>query len=251
LLMCIALMIAVAIVSRRRNYAPSRSTKATRGELGQQLMASFWALLLPFGILLGLRFGVFTPTEAGAAAVLYAVVIGAFIYRELRWAHVPAILMESALATAGIMFIICSAVAFSSYLNWEGIPKTVATLLTDTISSPWVMLLLINILLLVIGTFFEGSSAMIVMAPLFVPVILKMGIDPIHFGIVMSVNLVIAEFTPPIGTMMFTTISIANAKVADYVRECWPFLIALIAVLFLITFVPQLVLFLPNLLMPR
>lgn len=249
LLMAVALMITVAIMARVRDYRASRDTRASLGEIGRHMLGSFWALLLPFGILMGLRFGAFTPTEAGAISVLYALAVGAFIYRELRWKHIPQILMESALATAGVMFIICAAIAFSTYLTWEGIPRTIATLLTDNITNPIVLLLLINVLLLIIGTFFEGGAAMIIMAPLFVPVILAMGIDPIHFGIMMSINLVLGGFTPPVGTMMFITITIANVKIIDYVKECWPFLIALLLVLFLVTFVPSISLFLPNLLL--
>lgn len=249
LLMGVALMVTVALLARKRGYPPSRDAVASRGELARQLLDSFWALLLPFGVLMGLRFGVFTPTEAGAVSVLYAVAVGALIYRELRWKHVPLMLMESALATAGVMFIICAAIAFSSYLTWEGIPRTIAALLTENITNPLVLLLFINILLLVIGTFFEGGAAMIIMAPLFVPVILAMGIDPVHFGIVMSINLVIGGFTPPIGTMMFITITIANVGIVEYVKECWPFLLALLAVLFLVTFVPSIALFLPDLLL--
>lgn len=249
LLMGAALMLTVALMARKRNYPSSREAIASPGELGRQLLDSFWALLLPFGVLMGLRFGVFTPTEAGAVSVIYAVAVGALIYRELRWKHVPLMLMESALATAGVMFIICAAIAFSSYLTWEGIPRTIATFLLDSISNPLLLLLFINILLLVIGTFFEGGAAMIIMAPLFVPVIMAMGIDPVHFGIVMSINLVIGGFTPPIGTMMFITITIANVGIMEYVKECWPFLLALLAVLLLVTFVPAISLFLPNLLL--
>src|SRR5690606_12287988 len=111
-----------------------------------------------------------------------------------------------------------------------------ATALTGSISDPLVMLLVINLILLAVGAFFEGGSAMILMAPLFVPIILGMGIDPVHFGIVMSINLTIAGFTPPVGTMMFITISIAKVKIGHYIRESWPFLIALLGVLFLITY---------------
>lgn len=248
-LMAVALMVTVAIISRVRNYQPSRDARASLVEIGKQTLSSFWALLLPFGILMGLRFGVFTPTEAGAIAVLYALAVGAFIYKELRWKHIPTILMESALATAGVMIIICAAIALSSYLTWEGIPRAIASLLTDNITNPIVLLLLINVLLLIIGTFFEGGAAMIIMAPLFVPVILAMGIDPIHFGIIMAINLVLGGFTPPIGTMMFITITIANVKIVDYVKECWPFLVALIVVLMLVTFIPDISLIVPRLLL--
>lgn len=247
LLIYVALAITVAIISKKRQYKPSRTVPATWGEIGKQALDSSWALFLPIGILGGLRYGIFTPTEAGAVCVLYSVLVGAFVYRRLRWRHAPAILLESAVATAGVMFLICTANVFSAYLTWEGIPGMVAGALTDSITNPLMMLLVINLILLLVGAFFEGGSAMILMAPLFVPVILGMGIDPVHFGIIMSINLTIAGFTPPVGTMMFITISIANVKIGHYVQECWPFLIALLAVLFLVTYVPWISLIVPQL----
>jgi tripartite ATP-independent transporter DctM subunit len=249
LLIYAAIAITVGIISKKRKYKPSRENRASWGEIGKQALDSSWALFLPFGILGGLRYGLFTPTEAGAVCVLYALLVGAFVYRELKWEHIPAILVESAQATAGVMFLICAAMAFSSYLTWEGIPSMVASSLTANITDPLLMLLVINLILLAVGAFFEGGSAMILMAPLFVPVIMGMGIDPVHFGIIMSINLTIAGFTPPVGTMMFITISIAKVKIGHYIRECWPFLIALLAVLFLVTYIPDIALILPRVLL--
>lgn len=183
--------------------------------------------------------------------VIYSLLVGAVVYRKLKLRHIRTILLESALATAGVMFLICAANAFSGYLTWEDIPSMIATGLTGSISEPWVMLLVINLILLVVGAFFEGGSAMILMAPLFVPVILTIGIDPVHFGIVMSINLTIAGFTPPVGTMMFIIISIAKVKMGDYIRESWPFLFALLAVLFLVTFVPEIALVVPRMFLSR
>lgn len=247
ILIYIALAITVAIIARRRNYRASRDTRASGREIVVQLLDSSWALFLPFGILMGLRYGIFTPTEAGAVCVLYSILVGAFVYRKLKLRHLPAIMLESALATAGVMFLICAANAFSAYLTWEGIPGMVASGLTASISDPLLMLIVINLILLAVGAFFEGGSAMILMAPLFVPVITGMGIDPVHFGIVMSINLTIAGFTPPVGTMMFITISIANVRMTDYIRESWPFLIALLVVLFLVTVFPGISLIVPRL----
>lgn len=247
MIICALLMVVVAIISRRRGYAATRDHAASLGQIGWQALDSIWALFLPFGILMGLRFGAFTPTEAGAVAVLYAIVIGAFVYRKLRWADVPKILHESVIATAGVMFIIGAASAFGQYLTWEGIPRAISAALVENIESPWLLLLVINLILLAVGCFFEGGAAMILLAPIFVPVVAEAGIDPVHFGIVMSVNLTIAGFTPPFGTMMFVTTSIANVKLEDYIRESWPFLLALISALLLFTFVPEVVLVVPNL----
>lgn len=246
LLLCVVLMVTVAIISRRRGYAPSHERRASLREIATQLGKSIWALFLPFGIIMGLRFGVFTPTEAGAVAVVYAIFVGAVIYRELKWRHVGAIIEESVVATAGVMFIICAANAFSTYLTWEGIPQAFSDFLLVSIHDPIIFLLVVNVLLLFIGFFFEGGSAIILMTPLLLPVATQMGIDPVHFGIVMAVNLTIAGFTPPVGTMMFITISIAKVRLEDYVRYAWPFFIALVAVLLLLTMIPTISMLLPR-----
>ncbi|YCI06159.1 TRAP transporter large permease (plasmid) [Ensifer sp. D2-11] len=245
LLLCIILMVTVAIISRRKGYAPSRDSRAGLREIGAQLVESIWALLLPFGIIMGLRFGVFTPTEAGAVAVVYAIFVGVVVYRELNWSHAGAIVEESVVATAGVMFIICAANTFSTYLTWEGVPSAFSSFLLGSIHDPIIFLLVVNLLLLVIGFFFEGGSAIILMTPLLLPAATQMGIDPVHFGIILAVNLTIAGFTPPVGTMMFITISIAKVRIEDYVRQAWPFFIALVVALLLLTLIPAISLLLP------
>lgn len=248
LMICAGLMIAVAIISKKRGYGAIREKRATLKEIFKQLLDSIWALLLPFGIIMGLRVGMFTPTEAGAMSVLYAVVIGALIYRKLKWSDIPAIIKESIVATAGVMFIIGAANAFGSYLTWERIPLIVSDLLINNISEPFVLLLVINVLLLVVGCFLEGGAAMVMLAPLLVPAAAALGVDLVHFGIIMCINLTIAGFTPPFGTMMFVTTSITGVKIEQYTRASLPFLLVLLLVLFLVTYIPQIVLFIPNLL---
>lgn len=249
LLLMAALMITVSIMSKKRNYGSERDRRATAREILTQCKESVWALVLPVFLLVGLRFGVFTSTEAGAVAVVYAVVVGALIYRRLKWSHFKPIVVESVEATASVMFIVCAATAFGSYLTWEGIPGAVTKLLLEQVSSPWMLLLVINIFLLFVGFFFEGGAAMVLLAPILVPAVKAMNIDLVHFGIVMSVNLTIAGFTPPVGTMMFIVLAITKARMEEYVRECLPFLLALITVLALITYVPELVLVVPRWLM--
>jgi len=248
LMICAGLMIAVAIISKKRGYGAIREKRATLKEIFKQLLDSIWALLLPFGIIMGLRVGMFTPTEAGAMSVLYAVVIGALIYRKLKWSDIPAIIKESIVATAGVMFIIGAANAFGSYLTWERIPLIVSDALINNISDPFVLLLVINVLLLVVGCFLEGGAAMVMLAPLLVPAAAALGVDLVHFGIIMCINLTIAGFTPPFGTMMFVTTSITGVKIEQYTRASLPFLLVLLLVLFLVTYIPQIVLFIPNLL---
>jgi len=247
LLMAAALMITVTLISRKREYKPSRNQRATAIEVGKQLKESIWALSLPFGIILGLRFGLFTPTEAGAMAVFASVLIGMFVYQELGVEHIKPILLDTIYGTGTVVLIIVSASVFGYYLNWERIPQELTALLLDFTSNKYLMLAVINVFLLAIGMFLEGGAALIIIAPLLVPVAVLLGIDPIHFGMIMIVNIMIGGVTPPFGSMMFTTCSVTKVPVATFMGEVWPFIIALLIALLIVTYVPALVMFLPNL----
>lgn len=248
LIMCCTLMIAVSIVSRRRGYKPSRERRATAVEMLRQVKESSWALFMPLGIILGLRFGMFTPTEAGAIAVLYCSLIGFFVYRELRPVHFITILKDTVYGTSTVLLIIVAASVFGYYMTWERIPQTVAALLLDIAHNKYTMLLVVNVMLLILGMFIEGGAAMIILAPLLVPVVVGLGVDPVHFGLVIIVNIMIGGVTPPFGSMMFTTCSITGVAIPDFIRESIPFIIALLAALLVVTYFPALTLFLPHLL---
>ena len=249
ILICIGLMITVSIVARKRNYAPTRKRAAYFGEIVRQLGNSMWALFIPLGIILGLRFGMFTPTEAGAITTVYSLIVGFFVYRELKIEHIPKILVESVLGTSAVMLIICAASAFGYYMSWERIPQKVTQYLLMVTKNPWLLLFIINIFLLFIGMFLEGTASLIILTPLLVPAITALGIDPIHFGIVMAVNLTIGGVTPPFGTLMFLVCSIVDVPLIDFIREVLPFIAALIIVLLVLTFIPGIATFLPNLIM--
>ncbi len=249
LMMCFALMIVVRIIAEKRGYAPTRQKRATLLEILKQLAVSSWALFLPFGIILGLRFGVFTPTEAGAMAVFYSAMVGFFVYRELKIQHIPQIILESVLGTASVMLIICAASAFGYYMSWERIPHQISSMLISATDNPYVLLLIINFFLLFIGMFIEGTASLIILTPLLVPAVVALGVDPIHFGIIMVFNLTIGGVTPPFGTLLFLTCSILEIRPSTMIREALPLILALIVVLLLVTFLPGLVLFLPRLIM--
>jgi tripartite ATP-independent transporter DctM subunit len=249
LMMCGTLMVVTALISRRRGYQPSRQRFVSKAELWAAFTNAIWALTIPLFILIGIRYGIFTPTEAGAMTVLYAALIGFAVHRELRFSDLPSILTETVLATSTVMLIICSASAFGFYMAWERIPLTVAAGLVELTQNPYLLLLLINLMLIAVGMLIEGTAALILLAPILVPVITKVGIDPVHFGLVMVVNLTIGGVTPPVGTLMYTTCSILNVRLQRFTVEGLPLIMALIAVLMLISFFPQLVLFLPNALM--
>ena len=247
LIMAAALMITVALISKKRNYKPSREKRANASEIRRQLSESIWALSLPFGIILGLRFGIFTPTEAGAMAVLASILIGIFVYRELGVEHIKPILLDTIYGTGTVVLIIVSASVFGYYLNWERIPQELTAYLLDFTSNKYVMLALVNVFLLAIGMFLEGGAALIIIAPLLVPVAIELGIDPIHFGMIMILNIMIGGVTPPFGSMMFTTCSVTKVPLSAFIQEVWPFLVALLIALLVVTYFPAIVMFLPNL----
>ena len=248
LLMTVCLMVAVAIISKKRGYVPVRDKKASAKEILVQSIDSIWALLFPFGIILGLRIGMFTPSEAGAVAVFYTIIVGKFIYKELGKEHIIPILKETIFGTSGVVLIIVSASVFGYYLNWERIPQALTGLLLNLTQNKYLMLMIINVLFLILGMFLEGGAAMIILAPLLVPVVTRLGVDPIHFGLITIVNIMIGGLTPPFGSMMFTCCSITGCKLQDFVREVIPFIIALLIALLLVTYIPVITLILPNLL---
>ncbi|WP_415713950.1 TRAP transporter large permease [Maridesulfovibrio sp.] len=248
ILMCLALMLTVNFIARKRDYKPSREKMASGREIIKQARESIWGLLLPLGIIAGIRFGVFTPTEAGAMAVLFCIIIGAFFYKKLRWEHFPIIMKNTILGTSSVMLIIIAASVFGQYMSWERIPHQLTKAILAISDSPWLILVVINILLLVLGMFLEGGALLIIVAPLLVPLVKNMGIDLTHFGLIMIVNIMIGGITPPFGSMMFTTCAITGSTVGDFCREIWPFILALLAVLVIVTYMPSVVMFLPNLL---
>ncbi|QMV13615.1 TRAP transporter large permease [Vibrio spartinae] len=247
ILLCLMMMFLVSFISKKRNYAPIRDKRASAREIGVSAKDAFLALLLPVIIIGGIRFGIFTPTEAGAAAVVYALVLGMFVYKNMNTQTLWDATKESVLASANVLLIICMAVGFSKFLTWERVPQQLAFWLTNTVESPLTFLLLVNLFLLIIGMFLEGNAVMIVLAPLLAPVAQSYGIDPVHFGIVFIFNGAIGTITPPLGTVMFTTCSITKVPIEDFVKEIMPFWILLIVALLMLTYIPVISIGLPNL----
>jgi tripartite ATP-independent transporter DctM subunit len=249
LILCAAMMVTARAISGRRGYLPSRPQKARFKERVVVFRDAIWALLIPVGIVGGLRFGVFTPTEAGAAAALYATLIGLFIYRDLKLRDFPQIILETVLLTSIVMLIIGAANGFGFYLAWEQIPPKAAEIMLGLTRDPIVLLLIINLFLLIIGTFMDGAAALVLLTPLLAPIVIDptYGIDPVHFGVIFMLNLEIGAVTPPLGIVMYTAISIVGVPIERYVKEALPLLGALIFVLFLVTYVPAISLTLPRL----
>ncbi len=247
LMMCIMMMILVSWVSKKRGYAPEKDRVATVGEIFIGIKDACIAFTLPVIIIIGIRFGVFTPTEAGAIAVLFSFVIGTFIYKKLNLTNISRGVVESVLASANVLFIIAVSYGFSKFLTWEQLPQNCSNFIAATFDSKWLFLAAVNIVLIIAGMFIEGNAILIVVSPLLVAAAKVMGIDLVHFGIVFILNGAIGTLTPPLGTVMFTTCTIIGVPVKDFLHEIIPFWIMLLASLVLITFIPQISLFLPNL----
>jgi tripartite ATP-independent transporter DctM subunit len=247
LLLCLALMTVVVIASRSRGYLPSRERMARPREIAASLSGAAWALILPVLIVGGIRYGVFTHTEAAAVAVCYALIVGFVVYKELSLRQLPQIMANTIRTTAIIMFIVGAAASFARMLSWEQIPNRMADGMLSLSSNPYVLLAVINIGLLLIGCFAESTAVLIVMTPLLAPVAVDLGIDPVAFGVMVVLNLTIGGITPPLGTMMYTVSAINGISTSEYIRNIWPFLVAVIGVLFAITYFPPLVTFLPQL----
>lgn len=246
--MTASLMITVHIIAKKRGFTPVRDRMPTIKEIALQFMDSLWALLFPFGIILGLRIGLFTPSEAGAVAVLYCVIIGKFVYKELKKEHIVPIFKETVYGSSSVVLIIVAASVFGYYLNWERIPQTMTTWLLGITHNKYLMLMIFNIVLLIAGMFLEGGAVLIILTPLLAPVAVGLGVDVIHFGLICIVNIMIGGLTPPFGSMMFTCCSITGCKLEDFTKEALPFMFALIITLLAITYIPQITLVLPNLL---
>ncbi|CAM5197091.1 TRAP transporter large permease protein OS=Castellaniella defragrans OX=75697 GN=HNR28_002222 PE=3 SV=1 [Castellaniella defragrans] len=246
----VVIMVVIYLVSRKRGFKPERTRMVPLVHLGHAFKDALWALTVPVFIIVGLRYGIFTATEAGAIAVLYAVFVGIVCYRELGVAQIPEIIRDSVMAISIVMLIICAATAFGYYMVWEQVPTQIASGLTSLTGNALMMLLFINIFLLFVGMFIEGTAAIILLTPILAPLTASMGVDPIHFGIIMVLNLTIGGVTPPVGTLCFTASSVLRIPVAQTFRESLPLLAGLLVVLTIVTVVPQVSLLLPHMLMP-
>ena len=247
------LLIAVAMsavnyhVSKKRNYK-GQGKLPPLGEILINTWKAIPALMLPILILGGMRAGWFTPTEASVVAVFYSLVCGKYIYRTLKWSAVPNILAYSSLLTASVLIIIGLSGSFAWLLTIEGLPQLMADWLIGMNLSPWMFLVMVNLFLLVFGIFIEPLPGVMVLVPILAPVAIKLGVDPIHFAMIVIYNLTLGMVTPPVGGLLFVTSNVSRVPLADLTRELVPFLWAHGAVLMLLTFVPALSNWLPHVL---
>jgi tripartite ATP-independent transporter DctM subunit len=245
LLMGIALMAAIAVEAHRRELPRMRKPVYDRATLLATLGA-VPALATPALIIGGILSGVVTPTEAAVIAALYALLLGLFAYRELRPEEVWQIVWESARQTVQVMFIIAAASAYGWVLVQQQIPNAVIDGMLSFSTTPWVILLLINIVLLVLGLFIEPIAIMLIATPILLPLAAKIGVSPEHLGVIVVLNLMIGLVTPPVGLCLYAVASVSREPMGEIVKELWPYLIALFAVLALVTYVPAVALWLPR-----
>jgi tripartite ATP-independent transporter DctM subunit len=246
LLMGVYLMVACYLVAKRRGYRAA-STRASLRQVGSAFLHALPAMLTPLWVIGSMVAGIVTATEAAAVATLYSFLL-ALAYRELRFAHIGPLLTEVVVITSVVYMLL----GVFNILGWilaiEQIPQTITDFFLGTTDNWITVLLIINVVVFLLGTVMEPVPLMVLVGPMLMPVIEKYGIDPVHFGVVFVLNVVIGVVTPPIGTNMFITCSIARCSVAEFSREAVPFLLALVLLLMVVTYVPQITLFLPRLL---
>jgi C4-dicarboxylate transporter DctM subunit len=243
-LLTIVMMATVAIIARRQNLP--RQPKVGFRQMLRTGREAFWGLLLLVIILGGIYTGVFTPTEAAAVSAVYAFVVAVFVYGDIKLAAVPEVLVESSKVTSMLMFIIANAYLFAFVLTTEQIPQLASEWIVDMGLPPWGFLLVLNALLLVAGNFMEPTSVILILTPIVFPIATEMGIDPIHLGIIMVINMEMGLITPPVGLNLFVTAGVSGMSMERVIQASLPWLGVLLAVLLVITYVPAISLIVPQ-----
>jgi C4-dicarboxylate transporter DctM subunit len=246
LLLGLMLMAAIYVLARVKNLP--RQPRATLAEVLVAGRDSVWGLLLIVIILGGIYGGIFTPTEAAAVSAVYAFLVAVFVYRDIGFARVPGVLVDAAKVTVMLMFIIANALLFAHVLTTERIPQAIAEQIVAWGMPSWQFLLVVNLLLLIAGCFMEPTGIILILAPILFPIATRLGIDPVHLGIIMVVNLEIGMVTPPIGLNLFVTAGITKMSIGEVVRAALPWLSVLLVFLAIITYLPRITLALPDLL---
>ena len=233
----IALMLVCYITARKRNYK-TMTDRPRFSEVSKAFKESFWALLVPLIILGGIYGGIFTPTEAAVVAVVYSVIIGKFVYHELDMRSLYDCLKSTGLINGATSFLIGLSMAFASYLAMAQIPAKMAAWLTTFVDSPFLLLMIINVFLLIIGCFVDNIAAVIILTPILLPVVKMIGIDPIHFGLIITVNLACGFISPPYGINLFVASAISGESIESISKEIIPAFVAMVGCLMLFTYFP-------------
>ncbi len=246
-LMMIALMITVRITAKRRNYLPETAKRATLGEVGKAAVSGAWALGFPILLIAGIRFGIFTPSESGAFACAYAIFVGAVVYKELTWTRFLETLKSTARDIGIIMILVAMSGAIGYGIVYDQVPQSMSEFLVGVTENQFLMILIAIVLLLVCGMFIETTVIALLMTPILVPVITELGIDPVHFGLIMMTATTLGIMTPPVGIALYTTSQILETTPERTARAALPFFGAIVVVLLVMAAFPDLVLWVPNL----
>jgi C4-dicarboxylate transporter DctM subunit len=246
IIMTLALLAVTYIVACMKKFPTL--PRASLGEMWTAFRESAWGLFLAAIVIGGIYGGLFTPTEAAAVSAVYAFFVAVYVYKELPLKAVPKVLLQAANMSAMLLYIITNAILFSFLLTTENIPQQLAQWIIELGLSPWMFLLFVNILLFFAGDFMEPSAIILILAPLFLPVAVSLGIDPIHLGIIMVINMELGMITPPVGLNLYVASGLAKMGLTDVTKAAAPWILVVTAVLLLVTYVPQIALWLPNLL---
>jgi tripartite ATP-independent transporter DctM subunit len=246
ILFSLGLMLVIRVTAKRLGIATD--PRASLREVARAGKDALPALLAPGIIMGGILGGIMTPTEAGAVAAVYSLLVAMFVYRELRPSDLPRALVNTAVTSGVVMLVMTIAAVFGWIMAYESIPSNIATSLTSVITQPWVFMVAVVALLLVVGTFLDTIAALIILTPVLAPIAIAMGIDPLFFGVIVCIALTLGVLTPPVGTVLFVTASIAKTTLEDVARSVMPFFLVLAGGTFLLALLPQVVLWLPHLL---
>jgi C4-dicarboxylate transporter DctM subunit len=233
----ISLMVVSWFIAKKRNY-PRADRNYGLHDVATSFVRAFWALMVPVIILGGIYSGIFTPTEAAVSGVVYALFIGKFVYKELDAVTIKAAFTDALVVNGATTFMLGLSLAFATYLTMEEIPMRVGEWIVSVSSTPWIILLLVNMMLLVVGCFVDNISSMIILTPIFLPVMKSIGVDPVHFGLFMTVALAIGFVTPPYGANLFVASAVSGEKLDNISRNILPFVIAMILCLILFVYFP-------------
>ena len=247
ILSALLLIVATLYISKKRGYKGNEQKNINWKKVWRSLTEGVWALFVPIIILGGIYGGIFTPTEAAAIAVIYGFFVGKYIYRELTFKKINTCLIESAVTTSTILIIVGTATTLARILTLENIPFLVQKYLLNLSDNRWVIILAINLILLLTGCFMDSIAAIMVLSPIFLPIVLKLGFDPIHFGLILVLNLGIGLITPPVGVNLFVASGIGEIDFIRLVVGVIPFLIALLVSLFFVTLIPGITTAIPRL----
>jgi tripartite ATP-independent transporter DctM subunit len=250
ILMMVFLMATIKITSKRRGFDPPNKElpRITFKEFMYNLKESIWALIFPIILIVGIRFGVCTPSEAGAFCVVYAVIIGVFVYKELTFEKFWGALRTAVIDTAAVMLLIAMSGPFSYAVTYCKLPQALANLIFGITSQPQLLMIIILAWLFILGMFLDSNVNFLLLTPIFLPMVQKVGFDPVHFGVLMATIVTMGVFTPPVGSAIYPVCSIIDCSVEEYTKESMPFFLAIFLEMALLIFFPQVVMFLPNLL---